>query len=123
LTEGGRIWWISREARRLMGQLTNARYNSIVAIIYVPLLQSTATTAIYSCLVADVTLVWAVDPDAHGLIPFDFGPVTGLAPTLIIVRVAYGKSVNNVQQMVTLQLTGSAHGNSQDSRPAVDLQP
>ncbi|KAF9257559.1 hypothetical protein L218DRAFT_1016407, partial [Marasmius fiardii PR-910] len=47
LTEGGRIWWISREARRLMGQLTNARYNSIVAIIYVPLLQSTATTAIY----------------------------------------------------------------------------
>ncbi|KAF9265044.1 hypothetical protein L218DRAFT_957714 [Marasmius fiardii PR-910] len=120
LLTGGRIWWISREARRLMGWSTNARYNSIVAII----IESGLIFA--ACLVAEVALVLAVDPDAHGFIPFDFGPVTvlmsGLAPTLIIVRVAYGKSVNSVQQMVSLQWADT-QGNSQRSRPAIGSQP
>ncbi|KAF9265055.1 hypothetical protein L218DRAFT_957729 [Marasmius fiardii PR-910] len=48
--------------------------------------------------------------------------MSGLAPTLIIVRVAYGKSVDSVQQMVSLQLT-DPQGNSQGSRPAIDLEP
>ncbi|KAF9265097.1 hypothetical protein L218DRAFT_957781 [Marasmius fiardii PR-910] len=120
LLTGGRIWWISREARRLMGRSTNARYNSIVAII----IESGVFFAV--CLVADVALALAVDPDTYDFVPFDFGPVTvlmsGLAPTLIIVRVAYGKSVDSVQQMVSLQST-NAQGNSQGSRPAIDLQP
>ncbi|KAK1215599.1 hypothetical protein PQX77_021788 [Marasmius sp. AFHP31] len=47
-----------------------------------------------------------LDPDAHGIIPVDLGPIAylmlGLAPTLIIVRVGYRKSVNSVQQMVSI---------------------
>ncbi|KAF9259992.1 hypothetical protein L218DRAFT_1055628 [Marasmius fiardii PR-910] len=103
-----------------MGRSANARYNSIVAIIIESGLLYAAS------LVLDVVLGLAVDPDNHGLIPFDVGPVmflmSGLAPTLIIVRVAYGKSVNSVQQMASLQLT-NAQGNSQGSRPAIDSQP
>ncbi|KAF9256572.1 hypothetical protein L218DRAFT_191657 [Marasmius fiardii PR-910] len=120
LLTGGRIWWISREVRRLMGRSANARYNSIVAII----IESGLLYAAF--LVLNVVLGLAVDPDDYGLIPFDVVPVvtlmSGLAPTLIIVRVAYGKSVNSVQQTVSLQLT-NAQGNSQGSRPAIDSQP
>ncbi|KAF9252435.1 hypothetical protein L218DRAFT_968615 [Marasmius fiardii PR-910] len=69
LLTGGRIWWISREARRLMGRSANARYNSIVAIIIESGLLYAAS------LVLDVVLGLAVDPDNHGIIPFDVGPV------------------------------------------------
>ncbi|KAF9251460.1 hypothetical protein L218DRAFT_848285, partial [Marasmius fiardii PR-910] len=85
-----RIWWISREARGSMGQTTDAKYKSIVAII----IESGVLYA--ACLVSDVALDFALDPGSNGLVPFDFGPVvtlmSGLAPTLIIVRVMYGKS-------------------------------
>ena len=35
LFEGGRIWWISHEARKLMGKATHRKYKAIVAIMYV----------------------------------------------------------------------------------------
>ncbi|KAK1230386.1 hypothetical protein PQX77_006531 [Marasmius sp. AFHP31] len=45
-----------------------------------------------------------LDPEAKGIFPIDLASATilmsGLAPTLIIVRVAYGKSVDSVQQQV-----------------------
>ncbi|KAF9256583.1 hypothetical protein L218DRAFT_192192 [Marasmius fiardii PR-910] len=72
LLTGGRIWWISREVRRLMGPSTNARYNSIVAIIIESGLLYAAS------LVLSVVLGLAVDPDDHGLIPFDVAPVVFL---------------------------------------------
>ncbi|KAF9254074.1 hypothetical protein L218DRAFT_833520, partial [Marasmius fiardii PR-910] len=87
-----RIWWISRQARSLMGQATDAKYKSIVAII----IESGVLYA--ACLVSDVALEFALDPGSNGMVPFDFGPVvtlmSGLAPTLIIVRVTHGKSVD-----------------------------
>ncbi|KAF9255811.1 hypothetical protein L218DRAFT_950490 [Marasmius fiardii PR-910] len=98
----GRVWWISRKARRLMGQSIDTRYNTITAII----IESGLLYAI--CLIGPFIMRCAVDPGYNGLVPFDFSVVptlmSGLAPTLIIVRVAYGKSVDSAQQMVsTLQ--------------------
>ncbi|KAF9264515.1 hypothetical protein L218DRAFT_862733, partial [Marasmius fiardii PR-910] len=115
------IYWISREARRLMGKPTNTRYNSIVAII----IESGVLYA--ASIVASVAVNLTFDPHSHGLIPFNLEPVAtlmlGLAPTMIIVRVAAGKSVDSVQQMVsTLQFQADAQGSSQRSRPAADLQ-
>ncbi|KAF9255176.1 hypothetical protein L218DRAFT_1081974 [Marasmius fiardii PR-910] len=120
LLTGGRIWWISREARRLMGQLTEARYKSIVVII----IESGVLYA--TCLVAALILELVVDHNAQGLVPFDLGPIvtlmSGLAPTLIIVRVAYGKSVDSVQQMVSTLQFANDQGNSQTSGQIANLQ-
>ncbi|KAG7088994.1 hypothetical protein E1B28_012940 [Marasmius oreades] len=108
LLTGGRIWWISREARRYMGRPGSTRYKAIVSAIIESgtLYPATLiiTTAIY--------LTW--DPEAHGSIPVDLGPISclmsGLAPTLVIVRVAYGKSVDSVQQVMSIHfLDQEAH--------------
>ncbi|KAJ8077845.1 hypothetical protein PM082_002285 [Marasmius tenuissimus] len=118
-TVGGRIWWISREARRHMGATTHSRYKAIVAaIIESGLLYPTT-------LIASMLITSILDPESRGTIPVDLGKVAnmmsvgdsyhclepvqnilsmtsqGLAPTLIIVRVAYGKSVDSVQQMIS----------------------
>ncbi|KAK1234609.1 hypothetical protein PQX77_002185 [Marasmius sp. AFHP31] len=50
------------------------------------------------------------DPKSTGLAPFDLCvislPLAAIAPTIIVVRIAYGQSVDSVQQMVsTLQFT------------------
>ncbi|KAF9264573.1 hypothetical protein L218DRAFT_900391 [Marasmius fiardii PR-910] len=125
LLTGGRIWWITRQARRLMGQSTDAKYNSIVAII----IESGLLYA--SCLVGALVISFMLDPYAHGVIPFEFGPIlalmSGLAPTLVIVRVAYGKSVDSVHQVVsTLQFADAqpqGNNQSQRSRPMTIVDP
>ncbi|KAK1217926.1 hypothetical protein PQX77_019401 [Marasmius sp. AFHP31] len=95
-----RIWWISREARRHMGMPVHARYKAIVAA----LLESGSLYPTILVVASIVTLI--VDPNSSGTIPIDLNVVaslmSGLAPTLIIVRVAYGKSVESVQQMVSI---------------------
>ncbi|KAK1230633.1 hypothetical protein PQX77_006263 [Marasmius sp. AFHP31] len=104
LLTAGRIWWISREARKLGGKPLSSRYNAIVAIIIESGFIYSATTLLY------IILAMTIDPEAHGLMPIDLSVLSsqmaGLAPTLIIVRVAYNKSVESVQQMLsTLEFT------------------
>ncbi|KAK1223924.1 hypothetical protein PQX77_013203 [Marasmius sp. AFHP31] len=101
LLTGGRIWWISREARRHMGTSIHAKYKAIVAAV----LESGALYPIFLIVAMVISVV--LDPDSHGTVPVDLSVISvllsGLAPTLIIVRVAYGKSVESVQQMVSIQ--------------------
>ncbi|KAK1219520.1 hypothetical protein PQX77_017753 [Marasmius sp. AFHP31] len=58
-------------------------------------------------MIASIVVRVVLDPDETGTStsPIDLTSVAylmaGLAPTLIIVRVAYGKSVDSVQQMVS----------------------
>ncbi|KAK1224367.1 hypothetical protein PQX77_012728 [Marasmius sp. AFHP31] len=104
LLAAGRIWWISHEARQHMGMSTHARYHEIVTIILESgLLFPTAT-------IAAVMVPMILDPGSQGIIPIDLGSIAllmaGLAPTLIIVRVAYRKSVDSVQQVVSIHLAG-----------------
>ncbi|KAJ8077910.1 hypothetical protein PM082_002351 [Marasmius tenuissimus] len=100
LLTGVRIWWVSRQARQLMGSDVDARYKTIVAAI----LESGILYA--AALIARTVISLALNPGVHGTIPIDLTPVvtmlSGLAPTLIIVRVAYGKSVESVQQMASI---------------------
>ncbi|KAL0059340.1 hypothetical protein AAF712_013918 [Marasmius tenuissimus] len=66
-------------------------------------------------LITSIMVRLIIDPDAHGTLPVDLAAVStmmaGFAPTLVIVRVAYGKSVDSVQQMMSI------HFAEQTSRP------
>ncbi|KAJ8079608.1 hypothetical protein PM082_011195 [Marasmius tenuissimus] len=95
----GRIWWISHEARKLIGKPIHQRYKSIVVIIVDSgLLYATV-------LLLNIILQLTVTHNYSGVLPFVVAPISalmsGLAPTLIIVRAAGGKSVDNVNQMVS----------------------
>ncbi|KAG7096209.1 hypothetical protein E1B28_003660 [Marasmius oreades] len=109
---GGRIWWITRQARQLMGGSTRTRYNDIVAIIV-------ESGLLYAgSLLTTVLIVLVFDSQAKGLAPFDFIVVaismSGLAPTMIIVRVAYRKSVESVQQTIsTFHIVNAQTGSRQ----------
>ncbi|KAK1226709.1 hypothetical protein PQX77_010305 [Marasmius sp. AFHP31] len=65
-------------------------------------------------MIAGAVVVTVTDPDGQGTIPIDLGSIAilmaGLAPTLIIVRIGYRKSVDSVQQMVSAHF---AEGGSQ----------
>ncbi|KAJ8085606.1 hypothetical protein PM082_004424 [Marasmius tenuissimus] len=100
---GGRIWWISREARQMMGESTNKRYTAIVATLVESGVLYT-TTLLVAVL---VPILLNYNQPTH-IIPINLGVIStlmaGLGPTLIIVRVAYGKATESVQQVVsTLQ--------------------
>ncbi|KAK1220848.1 hypothetical protein PQX77_016368, partial [Marasmius sp. AFHP31] len=92
-----RIWWISREARRHLGRSVGAKYKTIVATILESGLLYPTT------LIIGMVIPLILDPESHGTgILVDFSIVStlmsGLAPTLIIVRIAYRKSVDSVDQ-------------------------
>ncbi|KAJ8077826.1 hypothetical protein PM082_002265 [Marasmius tenuissimus] len=103
LLTGGRIWWISREARKDMGRPVHERYKVFVAAIL-------ESGSLYpTMLIVSTIIPFLMDPGFHGTIPIDLSAVavmtSGLAPTLIIVHVAYGKSVETVQ----LEQMGTIH--------------
>ncbi|KAK1215405.1 hypothetical protein PQX77_021980, partial [Marasmius sp. AFHP31] len=65
-----------------------------------------------SCILFPAAMVTAMlvntisDPNTRGIFPVDLSAIAylmaGLAPTLIIVRVAHGKSVDSVQQVMSI---------------------
>ncbi|KAF8869935.1 hypothetical protein BD779DRAFT_631369 [Infundibulicybe gibba] len=77
----GRIWWISRKARQILGSDLVKRYNSAIAIIV-------ESGAIYSTyIILDVIISGQLVLDA-GLIQ-----MVGIVPTLIIVQVGLGRGI------------------------------
>ncbi|KAK7032485.1 hypothetical protein VNI00_013053 [Paramarasmius palmivorus] len=96
----GRIWWITRQARQLMGQRINSKYRTIIAIILES--GSIYPTSIIVYLIIANTLYYT---NTAGILPIDLYPVVwqaaGIAPTLIIVRAGSGKSVETVDQVVS----------------------
>ncbi|KAJ8085437.1 hypothetical protein PM082_004253 [Marasmius tenuissimus] len=90
LITAGRISWLTREARALLGRRVDTRYKRIVAIII-------ESGMLYSTtLLVSVIIPFVMDSGSAGFIPVDLSALTiqlsGLAPTLIIVRVAYGEN-------------------------------
>ncbi|KAL0563754.1 hypothetical protein V5O48_018308, partial [Marasmius crinis-equi] len=64
---GGRIWWVSREARKTMGQATDKRYKAIIASIL-------ESGALYSVtLLVTVLVPILVDPTTRGFLPINLG--------------------------------------------------
>ncbi|KAJ8074206.1 hypothetical protein PM082_012498 [Marasmius tenuissimus] len=96
LLAAGRIFWISREASRIMGKDTRTRYRTIIAIIL-------ESGVLYpAVMIVSVVMQMTLDPEASGALRIDLTPtsfvVAGIAPTLIIVRCAYGKAIKNVDR-------------------------
>ncbi|KAJ8085642.1 hypothetical protein PM082_004460 [Marasmius tenuissimus] len=120
--------WSSLVMVHQVGQITGSRLYTKYKIFVTTILESGllfSGTQVVGIIVQLVT-----DPGSNGLIPFDFGVISvqmaGIAPTVIIVRIAYGQAVESVQQMVsTLQFAEGADHSQQQSTAAygtIDLQ-
>uniref|UniRef100_A0A0W0FBF1 Uncharacterized protein n=1 Tax=Moniliophthora roreri TaxID=221103 RepID=A0A0W0FBF1_MONRR len=102
LMTAGRIWWITRQARILMGQTINDKYKRIVAII----LESGVLYPI--AIIVQIIIGYTVDPEASGAVPVDLGPVVwqvaGIAPTLIIrgLRARARKTIRNLNYVLLI---------------------
>uniref|UniRef100_A0A0W0EYN0 Uncharacterized protein n=1 Tax=Moniliophthora roreri TaxID=221103 RepID=A0A0W0EYN0_MONRR len=124
LLTAGRIWWISREARKHMGPAIKTKYNTIVAIILesgilYPIFLTTAV--VYNLLLTD--------SGSTGSVPFQLLLVTyqvaGIAPTLIIIGAARGKTVEHTsinQVMSSLHFADGAVPGSGNSDPRSHIQ-
>ncbi|KAK1225749.1 hypothetical protein PQX77_011292 [Marasmius sp. AFHP31] len=121
LLTAGRIWWITRQAGQIAGTDISTKYKIFIATILESGFLCSAT------LVISVILPIFTDPNNKGLAPFDFNVISvqmtfnsakefrsqAIAPTLIIVRIAYGQSVETVQQMVSALQFAEGRNNSQ----------
>ncbi|ESK84574.1 hypothetical protein Moror_6097 [Moniliophthora roreri MCA 2997] len=123
LLTAGHIWWISREARKHMGPAIKTKYNTIVAII----LESGILYPIL--LTTSIVCSLLLDPDAVGSIPFQLFLVTyqvaGIAPTLIIIHAARGKTVEHTtmnQVVSNLHFADGAASGSGNSDPRSQIQ-
>ncbi|KAF9259294.1 hypothetical protein L218DRAFT_947700 [Marasmius fiardii PR-910] len=107
---GGRIWWITSEARKLGARSTHSKFNDIMAIIVIL-----------------GNVVW--NASGVGTVPFDFLAVStlvsGLAPTIVIAQVAYGRSVDSIQQELSIfhiaEVQASQQRSSATRQATIDL--
>ncbi|ESK85685.1 hypothetical protein Moror_9912 [Moniliophthora roreri MCA 2997] len=108
LLTAGRIWWISREARKHLGPASKIKYNMVVAVI----LESGIIYPIF--LIAATVVDRLANPDHHNSAPFSVWnvtyQVTGIAPTLIIIRAAGGKTIEHTSMKQTLSGLHFANG-------------
>ncbi|KAK1226998.1 hypothetical protein PQX77_010007 [Marasmius sp. AFHP31] len=99
----GRIWWIHREASEQMASESTTYSKSNLKVIVAAILES---GLLYSAtLLVAVVVPRVIDPSARGLSPFDPNVMSvqmaAIAPTIMMVRIAYGQAVENVQQVVS----------------------
>ncbi|ESK86287.1 hypothetical protein Moror_16588 [Moniliophthora roreri MCA 2997] len=118
LMTAGRIWWITRKARKLLGQSVDREYNTIVAAI----LESGIVYPVV--MIIRVIITYANDPTQESLVPIELVPVVyqaaGIAPTLIIVRVSLGKTVDSVNQMLSTLHFAEREAGDTETRQKVD---
>ncbi|EEB99056.1 hypothetical protein MPER_01327, partial [Moniliophthora perniciosa FA553] len=93
LFTAGRIWWVGRQAGKVLGKQMDSKFRTIVAI----LLES---GMLYPIAII-VPLI--LGPSGTDVSPVNLFPITyqvaGIGPTLIIVRAQSGKAVKSVNQM------------------------
>uniref|UniRef100_A0A0W0FIY4 Uncharacterized protein n=1 Tax=Moniliophthora roreri TaxID=221103 RepID=A0A0W0FIY4_MONRR len=106
LLTAGRIWWISQEAKKHMGPAIKTRYNTIVAII----LESGILYPIF--ITTNIIYDYLADPEVP--FPFSFSvvmyQVIGIAPTLIIIRAAGGKTIEYTSKNLDVSSLHFANG-------------
>ncbi|KAK1226134.1 hypothetical protein PQX77_010894 [Marasmius sp. AFHP31] len=118
LLTAGRIWLMAREVGQITGRDIYNKYKIFVATIL-------ETGFIFSITqVVTVILQLVMDPENRGNAPFDSSAISihmgAIAPTLIVLRIAYGQSMDSVQQMVsTLQFADGGNSDSQQCSVAV----
>ncbi|KAJ8075487.1 hypothetical protein PM082_021117 [Marasmius tenuissimus] len=120
LLTAGRIWWMVREVGRITGSRIYTKYKIFVATI----LESGLLYSVITVVAAILRLIACIDPKSGGVAPFNFCVISvqmaAIAPTVIVVRIAYGQAVESVQHMVsTLQC---AEGENNSQRCTIDLR-
>ncbi|KAF8156477.1 hypothetical protein K438DRAFT_1986738 [Mycena galopus ATCC 62051] len=99
----GRIWWLARKARQVLGKKMISRYYTVCAMIL-------ESGALY-CAGAMAFIIlfvnfWTMDGSYVGDIAFStgalLGQLVGIAPTIIAVRVGIGKSVESADSFVEM---------------------
>ncbi|KAJ7614439.1 hypothetical protein FB45DRAFT_1064704 [Roridomyces roridus] len=97
ILSAGRIWWLARTARKIMGYKTAVtRYYTVCAMI----LESGALYGIGAALMA--SLVWVLSRDYVVISGAVTGQLVGIAPTIIAVRVGLNKSVESVDSFAIM---------------------
>ncbi|KAJ7788790.1 hypothetical protein B0H14DRAFT_2947111 [Mycena olivaceomarginata] len=82
----GRIWWMARTARTLLGRTVTRKYYTACAMI----------------AIAFAAIGFTLDP-IYSTTGAVLGQLVGIAPTIIAVRVGLGRSVDNVESFVAAQ--------------------
>ncbi|KAJ6594344.1 hypothetical protein B0H19DRAFT_1095082 [Mycena capillaripes] len=97
----GRIWWIGRTARILLGKTVTSRYYTALAMIL-------ESGAIY-CVSAIVfsTIGFSLDP-IYSTTGAVLGQLVGIAPTIIAVRVGLGRSVGGIESSRVVASQGAS---------------
>ncbi|KAJ7692921.1 hypothetical protein B0H17DRAFT_1179207 [Mycena rosella] len=104
----GRIWWIARGARAIMGPAVVRRYRTVIAIIL--------ESGVLYCTPGLLYLIFlAVSPASTVVIFAALAQVVGIAPTIIVVRVGLGDSVDSVDSFRA--------GDPQVDERVLDLRP
>ncbi|KAF9479542.1 hypothetical protein BDN70DRAFT_688951 [Pholiota conissans] len=88
----GRIWWIARKARSILGPGLSSKYNTMIGII----VESGVIYSIY--VVLDV-----VFPDL--ILDAGLAQVVGIVPTLIIVQIGLGRNATDVDTSASMVRT------------------
>ncbi|KAJ7312765.1 hypothetical protein DFH08DRAFT_896597 [Mycena albidolilacea] len=92
----GRIWWMARTARTLLGRTVTNKYYTASAMI----LESGAITC--AGAIAFAVIGFTLDP-IYSTTGAVLGQIVGIAPTIIAVRVGLGRSVENIESFVAAQ--------------------
>lgn len=87
-----RIWWMARQARKILGPTLARRYYSAMVIII-------ESGAIYSLYVLADEVVKTINPN---ILFLDAGltQITTIAPTLIIVKVGLGRQAHDLETTI-----------------------
>ncbi|KAF8180456.1 hypothetical protein K438DRAFT_1976645 [Mycena galopus ATCC 62051] len=89
----GRIWWLARSARQVIGDKIASTYHTICAM----LLES---GALYLCGGLAFLSITCFAPHNIAGYGVGLGQLVGIAPTIIAVRVGRGQSVENVNSFI-----------------------
>ncbi|KAF7328566.1 hypothetical protein MVEN_02544600 [Mycena venus] len=89
----GRIWWLARAARQVMGKTVAGRYYTVCAMI----LESGALYFIGGLVLIFTVFRIGVNSTYTGAV---LGQLVGIAPTIIAVRVGLGCSVESVDSFI-----------------------
>ncbi|KAL0061263.1 hypothetical protein AAF712_011921 [Marasmius tenuissimus] len=98
LLTAGRIWWITKEARTLMGRSVSKKYQTVVDCRCHYVLESGLLYPVFAMLHIALT-----ETSDLVYVPVNFLPTVvqmgAIAPTLIIVRASLGESVESVHSV------------------------
>ncbi|KAJ6514104.1 hypothetical protein DFH09DRAFT_1432977 [Mycena vulgaris] len=83
----GRIWWLARKARDVLGQKITTRYNTACAMMSLLTHVGSLESGVLYCIGGIVYIILSM----------------GIAPTIIAVRVGLGKSIESVDSFIVTE--------------------